>query len=56
MYSNVIAVRYNPSEFIGRKWLIEEITCIFQQLSQQNQRKLIDSAQRMLTQQEKSHG
>jgi len=32
------------------------ITQIFQQLSQQNQRKLIDNAHRMLTQQEKSHG
>ena len=32
------------------------LTQIFQQLSQQNQRKLIDSAHRMLTQQEKPHG
>ena len=25
-YSNVIATRYNPDEFVGREWLIEEVT------------------------------
>jgi len=52
--ASVIGVEYGNGDESNDE--TSYIARIFQQLSSQNQRRLIDSAHRMLNQQEKSHG